>query len=81
MSYETAGIVTILEDEHPVAMFPAPPDSHAARSLWIFLVESLRPGLEVALTHGGIRLRYHTGNKIPIELYEHIMDGSSLEET
>lgn len=77
---EEVGVITVLEENRPVAMFPAPPDSHAARSLWVFLVENLRSGMEVALVHGGIRLRYHTGKKVPTEVYERIMDGPGREE-
>ena len=75
MNEEVSGVITILENDRAVAMFLAPPDSHAARTLWIFLVENLRPGLEVTLAIGGIRLRHASGQKVPIEVYSRIMDG------
>ena len=75
MDEETTGIITILQEHHAVAMFPAPPDRHTACELWVFLVENLRPGLEVTLATEDIRLRHATGQEVPIELYSRIMDG------
>ena len=42
--------ITIVEDDRPVIMFPAPDDMYVARSLWVFLVDYLQPGFVVHLT-------------------------------
>jgi hypothetical protein len=55
-------------------MFRAPDDSHAARALWVFLVENLKPGHVVELSSGAAELTRPSGEKIPAPLYEKIME-------
>lgn len=43
MSEEAKGTITIVKDGRTATMFPAPSNSYAARQLWVFLVENLRP--------------------------------------
>ena len=74
MSDEPKGVITILEDGRTVATWAAPFNSYAARQLWVFLVENLRPGLEVTLNHEHVRLRRNSGQEVPIELYKRVME-------
>ncbi|MFW5941918.1 MAG: hypothetical protein ACOC9V_06125 [Chloroflexota bacterium] len=56
------------------SMFPAPENRFVARSLWVFLVENLRPGLVVDLRNGPSVISRETGAKVPIELYKTLME-------
>lgn len=80
MSKDDTGVIIIREDGKSQTVFPAPRDSRPARSLWVFLVENLRPGLEVELIHSNQRLVRDSGKKLSIELYRRVMDGSGREE-
>ena len=81
MGDEEKTIFTILEDGRTVTMFTAPGNVYAARQLWVFLVENLRPGLEVTLSHKHVQLRRDSGRKITPELYRRIMDMERSPDT
>lgn len=74
MNEEEKGTITIMEQGHTVTTFIAPSNSYAARQLWVFLVENLRPGLEVTLSLKHVRLRRDSGQKVPAGLYRRVMD-------
>lgn len=75
--------ITIFDEggSRPLAMFPAPADKYAARSLWVFLVDNLKPGFVVGLSINDSEgesiseLVRPSGRKVPIELYESLMEG------
>jgi hypothetical protein len=58
-------------------MFRAPADNQAARQLWVFLVENLRPGFVVELSSydGAAELTRLSGAKLSPELYAAVMGG------
>lgn len=60
---------------HPEAMFTAPDEEVAARSLLVYLAENLRPGLVIELDIGAEKLTLPTGEKIPPKLYSAVMGG------
>lgn len=76
-------VITILDvsGSRPRMMFPAPADKYAARSLWVFLVDNLKPGFVVGLSindsegESMSELTRPSGRKVPIELYESLMEG------
>lgn len=55
-------------------MFRAPVDNRAARQLFVFLVENLKPGFVVELTNGVSELTRPSGKKLPAALYEKLME-------
>ncbi len=55
------------------AIFRAPADNHAARALWVFLVENLQPGFVVELSNGVAELTRPSGAALPAELYQKVM--------
>lgn len=57
------------------AIFRAPADNHAARTLWVFLVENLQTGFIVELSNGVSELTRPSGQKLPPELYTKVMGG------
>jgi hypothetical protein len=63
-------------------MFRAPADNHAARQLWVFLVENLQRGWVVELSSfdGAAELVRPSGAKLPPELYAAIMDRKGGEQ-
>lgn len=59
----------------PQVMFPAPADKYAARSLWVFLVDNLRPGFVVELQLADMaEITRPSGRKVTPELYQSLMD-------
>jgi hypothetical protein len=56
-------------------MFRAPADNHAARQLWVFLVENLQSGFVVELSSydGAAELTRLSGAKLSPELYAAVM--------
>ena len=76
--------ITVFDDDgRPVQMFRAPADKYAARSLWVFLVDNLRPGLTVQLAiddgagDGAAEITRSSGRKVTAELYASLMDGET----
>jgi len=59
------------------SIFRAPADNHAARQLWVFLVENLQPGFVVELSNGASELTRPSGAKLPPELYAKVMGGET----
>lgn len=55
-------------------VFKAPADTYAARELWVFLVDNLRPGFIVELCNGPSEITRPSGQPVPIELYRKLMD-------
>lgn len=55
-------------------VFPAPNDNAAARALWVFLVENIRPGFVVELSNGVSELTRLSGDKLPPALYRKVME-------
>lgn len=57
-------------------IFRAPADNRAARQLWVFLVENLKPGfvVELSILDGAAELFRPSGQKLPPELYKKVMD-------
>ena len=55
--------------------FPAPNNNAAARALWVFLVENIRPGFVVELSSfgGAAELTRLSGAPVPPELYARVM--------
>lgn len=70
-------VITIFEQDgkRPCTMFPAPADTYAARSLWVFLVDNLQPGFVVELGDDVSEITRCSGHKVPPELYRSLMDG------
>lgn len=70
-------VITIFDEggSRPRTMFPAPADKYAARSLWVFLVDNLQPGFVVQLGDEASEITRPSGRKVPIELYESLMEG------
>ena len=69
--------ITIFDDDGaPVQMFRAPSDKYAARSLWVFLVDNLRPGFTVQLSAAddAAEITRRSGQKVTAELYRSLMD-------
>lgn len=74
--------IAISNEKGPVTVFRAPPNKWAARELWVFLVDNLRPGFTVELvTHAddgsaAAELIRPSGRKVTPELYASLMDGA-----
>lgn len=76
-------VISIFDESgtHPHMMFPTPKDKYMARSLWVFLVDNLKPGFVVTLSINDDKnetvseLVRPSGQKVPIELYESLMEG------
>jgi hypothetical protein len=70
----TIASATTAAEEVPVAAFPAPADAYAARRLWVFLVENLRPGFVVGIgDEDGLLTAAPSGSKVPADRYKEIM--------
>ena len=69
--------ITIYDEDGktPRLMFPAPGEKYIARSLWVFLVDNLRPGFVVELGNEYSEITRPSGQRVPIELYESLMEG------
>lgn len=65
--------VISIEGQSGKTIFKAPADNSAARALWVFLVENLRPGFDVELSNGVSELTQMSGNKLPPDLYAKVM--------
>lgn len=55
-------------------MFRAPADNRAARALWVFLAENIQPGFIVELSNGVSELTRLSGDKLPPDLYQKVME-------
>lgn len=68
--------IAIVKDGSPVQVFRAPDDKFAARSLWVFLVDHLRPGFVVELrsASGAAEIVRPSGRQVPGSLYRSLME-------
>lgn len=65
--------VISIEGQSGGTIFKAPADNDAARALWVFLVENLRPGFAVELSNSISELTRMSGSKLPPDLYAKVM--------
>ena len=76
--------ITIFEDDQSVMVFPAPDDKYMARSLWVFLVDNLRPGFIVHLSidegSGEVmpEIARPSGQQVPTALRRKLMETDKL---
>jgi hypothetical protein len=78
---EEPNVMTVSENGQGVTMFQAPDNRHVAGQLWVFLVENLRPGLNVDLSVPGLgSLKSETAVKLSAEQCADIMDGRAFSD-
>lgn len=73
--------IAIFDEEYDwMSIFQAPADKYAARQLWVFLVDNLRPGFIVELStladdgQPAAELTRLSGHKVTPELYASLME-------
>lgn len=65
--------VISIEGQSGGTIFKAPADNSAARALWMFLVENLRPGFDVELSNGVSELTQMSGGSLLPDMYAKVM--------
>lgn len=59
---------------HSQVIFRAPEDPYVARTLWVYLVENLKPGWLVGLHDPSGMLARHSGDRVPPKIYAAVMN-------